>query len=99
LKQVDRQALELAMQQARRDSFTAAQLDSKLKGESWQEVAEFASFHCQIRALNLKPWQRPPCIADSDGHEPADDLLRRMLAAGVSKFYPDPAKALAVTEV
>ena len=88
MKQVDRQALELAMQQARLDPLTAEQLASKLKGESWQEVAEFAAFHCQIKSLNLKPWQKPPCIAEPDGHEPADDLLRKLLAAGISKFHP-----------
>jgi hypothetical protein len=94
MKQLDRQALELALHQARLDPLTAAQLDGMLKSGPWQEVAEFAAFHCQIESLNLLPWQKPPCCGDQDGTEPHDDLLRKMLAAGVSRFHPDPAKAL-----
>ena len=94
MKQVDRQALELAMQQARRDPLTAEQLAGKLKGESWQAVAEHAAFHCQRVSLQLPPWEKPPCIADRDGHEPADVLLRKMLDAGVSRYHPDPLRAL-----
>ena len=97
MTKTDKAALELAMQQARLDPLTATQLDSKLKGrprESWQEVAEHAAFHCQIKSLNLLPWEKPPCIADHDGHEPADILLRKMLDAGVSRYHPDPLWAL-----
>ena len=96
---VDRDALERAMQIAQRDPLRAAQLQSKLKDEPWIEVAEFASYSCQIHALNLKPWQSPPCTEDEDDPTPHDKaaqtLLRRMLAAGVSRYDPDPLKALA----
>jgi hypothetical protein len=60
MKQVDRQALELAMEQARREPDIAAQLDDKLQGtkledgkgwaykpECWQDVAKFAAYRCQ----------------------------------------------------
>lgn len=95
---VDRDALERAMQIAQRDPLRAAQLQSKLKDEPWIEVAEFASYSCQIHALNLKPWESPPCHADEDDPDPQDKaaqyLLRQMLAAGVSRFDPDPLAAL-----
>ena len=29
--------------------------------DPWIKVAEFASYSCQIHALNLKPWQSPHC--------------------------------------
>ena len=70
-----------------------------LQGDPWIEVAEFASYSCQIHALNLKPWQSPPCTEDEDDPTPRDraaqTLLRRMLRAGLSRFDPDPLKALA----
>lgn len=108
MKQVDRQALELAMEQARREPDIAAQLDDKLQGtkledgkgwackpECWQDVAKFAAYRCQIRSLRLLPWQIPPCASDGVGDEPHDVLLRRMLEARLSRFDPDPAAALA----
>ena len=102
---VDRDALERAMQIAQRDPLRAEQLQKKLEDEPWREVAEFAAYCCQIDALSLKPWQDPPVNIDEDADEPnnparvsntaARKLLRRMLAAGVSRFEPDPLKALA----
>jgi hypothetical protein len=98
LDTVDRGALERAMQIAQRDPFRAQQLQSKLKDEAWVAVAEFAAYSCQIDALNLKPWESPPCHADEDNSDPQDKaaqhLLRRMLTAGVSRFDPDPLAAL-----
>lgn len=101
LDAVDRDALERAMQLcAQRDPSRAEQLDGKLRqGDPWVEVAEFASYSCQIHALSLKPWQSPPCVADEDDPDEQDKkaqhLLRKMLAAGVSRYDPDPLKALA----
>jgi hypothetical protein len=98
LDQVDRDALERAMQIAQRDPSRAQELQSKLKDEPWNEVAEFAAHVCQYRALHLKPWQSPPCIVDEDDPDEDDRdaqaLLRQMLAAGVSRFEPDPLAAL-----
>lgn len=106
----DRAALELAMEYARRDPGRAEQLDSKLKGlryedprigkwimrpEPWAEVAEFAAYCAQSDTLQLKPHEAPPCNGDPDGERPQDKLLARMLAAGVSRYHPDPLAALA----
>ena len=109
MNKTDKAALELAMEQARFDPLTAEQLDSKIKGERlsvgrgwacppepWQDVAESAAYHCQIELLRLLPWQTPPCYCDGDGDGdgPGDVLLRKMLAAGVSRYHPDPLAAL-----
>src|SRR5262245_60029022 len=98
LDPIDRDALERAMQVARRDPGRGEQPDSKLKDEPWDEVAVFASYVCQTAALALKPWEQPPGVANED--EPnvrdkdAQQLLRRMLAAGLSRYEPDPLAAL-----
>ena len=70
-----------------------------LASRSWGEVAERAAYSCQIRALALLPWQQPPCRGDGYHKQPeAAALLARMLRAGVSRFEPDPAAALAKAE-
>ena len=96
MKQIDRDALTRAMAMARKDRKLAAQLDEQLKERSWHEVAEFAAYCCQYDNLKLLPHQSPPCavIAGDPRDQDAADLLRRMLAAGLSEFEPDPLKAL-----
>jgi hypothetical protein len=96
---IDRRALKAAMARCRLDREWTVAIAAKLKDESWEEVAAFAAYVCQCRALNLRPWQEPPCVADAD--DPADRdpdarrLLRRMLKTGVSRYDPDPLAALA----
>ena len=51
------------------------------------------------RALKLYPWQQPPCDADEDGDDGEINgdgvkLLRKMLAAGLTRYEPDPLAAL-----
>ena len=51
-------------------------------------------------ALRLKLWQSPPCHLSEDGKVQDCDiegqiLLRRMVAAGLSIYEPDPIAALA----
>jgi hypothetical protein len=100
LNKLDQAALEQAWIIARRDPDRAEQLDAKLKEEkSWFGVATFAAYCVQCDTLGLRPWQEPPCVADeNDPHErdkEAQDLLRRMLSAGVSRYDPDPRAAIA----
>jgi len=97
IDELDREALALAMKIACLDPMRREQIDSKLLDEPWHEVAAFASYLCQCRNLKLKPWEEPPCAVDEDAAEdsPARTLLRRMLAAGVSRYHPDPMAALA----
>jgi hypothetical protein len=84
------------------------QIDDKLADESWQQVAEFAAYCCQCNTLHLKPWQSPPCWVDprdiktviargndgAAGDYAAAKLLQKMLQNGLSKYEPDPIRAL-----
>ncbi len=66
------------------------------------DEATSAAYSCQMDNLHLKPWQDPPCWAD-DGARPLDDhrgrgaaweLRRRLIAAGLSQYEPNPVAAL-----
>lgn len=106
LTKTDKAALKLAIEiDRKRDRATRQQIDSMLKERPWREVAEFAAYGCQCAALHLKPWQPPPCWAEIDdqdneagpisGRRAAAKLLQRLLAAGLSRYEPDPVNALA----
>jgi hypothetical protein len=92
----DLDALQRAMVQVRKHGKTRrAQIDEKLLDEPWCDVAEFAAYVCQTRALNLKPWESPPMHGDVAGAPAtAAELLRKMLDAGISRYEPDPMAAL-----
>ena len=110
MRKIDREALERCIE-AMRDSKEPAdreQIEDLLKTGGWQKAADQAAYHCQNRALRLKPWQDPPAnidprdiasiIARGDdgiaGDFRAARLLQRMLNAGISRFEPDPITAL-----
>ncbi len=88
----DDEALKMAVEIARRDPKRRDQVDGKLQDEDWRSVAEFCAYSCQVDALQLKPWQEPPCWEPTGG--PGKRLRDRMRAAGISKFHPDPLEAL-----
>jgi hypothetical protein len=107
LHPIDEEALTRAVMLMRLEGpGRSAQIDYMLECEPWEQVAEFCACHCQRRNLQLKPWQRPPClvedlegdIARGDdgvvGKFAAAQLLKRMLAAGVSFYEPDPLSKL-----
>ena len=56
------------------------------------EVGEFCAYVLQTDKLNLPPWESPPCWGDTEG--PAGKLVKRLRAAGVSIYVPDPIAAL-----
>ena len=95
----DRDALKRAMILAGRDIERAEQLAAMLRDDGWTETAEFAAYMVQGDTLRLRPWENPPCGVDEGDDDPRDatgrKLLRRMLAAGLSRFEPDPLAALA----
>jgi hypothetical protein len=96
---LNKAALEAAMTKAAEDPIRSEQLRAQLAaGRTWEDVAADASYFCQTRALRLHPWEEPPCVADEDDPEdrsqPARTLLLRMLAAGISRYDPDPMVAL-----
>ena len=70
--------------------------------------AEFNAIHkAQYENLNLRPWELCPCEVDADStdelyqrdnYRAAQQLLRRMLAAGVDKYDPEPLRGLEKAE-
>jgi hypothetical protein len=103
MNDADHKALTLAMQRARlqgRDQ----QLEAMLQHEPWEQVARFAASCCQTVALQLKPWEPPPCYINDPEHPRVNErvaakLLRKMLSHGVSRWHPDPCAAIAAVEV
>jgi hypothetical protein len=103
--EIDMDAFRRAMEIAMRDPARKWQLESMVKGntypgdkpEPWTEVAKFAAHCVQSDALNLKPWESPPCSACKKDTA-ALKLLDRMLEAGISQWEPDPLGALAKAE-
>jgi hypothetical protein len=100
LDDIDRDALLRSMSMAMRDPQTARELNDKLAGsgeflppQPWIDVATTAAYRCQSRALHLKPWQIPPLYC-YEGDKDGEALLRRMLDAGLSRYEPDPLRAL-----
>jgi len=111
LSRVDREALTRAIEICRTprkdDPGRPEQIDHFLATRPWFNVATFAAQCCQRDALRPKLWQPTPCrIADVEatlargndginGAYAAAKLLKRMLAAGLSRYEPEPLKALA----
>ncbi|RVD72934.1 MAG: hypothetical protein E5V62_02970 [Mesorhizobium sp.] len=91
------------MEVASGDRLRKEQLDWKVENDGWLDAAVFASYICQGDALRLKPWELPPLyggplpgdtgLVRSSGLQ-AKRLLERMLAAGLSRYEPDPVGAL-----
>ena len=85
-----------------------AQIDHFLKTRPWFEVADFCSHSAQMDDIRPKLWQPVPnhidpadvegILAKGDdglrGNYRAALLLKRMLAAGLSRYEPTPIKAL-----
>jgi hypothetical protein len=103
LTAVDREALQRAFELACRDPEEAACFEEKLRKEGWQEAAETAAYAIQCRTLKLKCWMAPPCHVHDDvvttspcyGHRAEEVALRRrMLAAKLSLYEPNPVEAL-----
>ena len=97
---VDREALIRALQLTLSDdeSGRAEQVCSMLTDDGWWYAASFCASHRQSAALNLKPWESPPCDADEDNPRGRDRdavrLLKRMLSHGVSRYDPTPVDSI-----
>jgi hypothetical protein len=106
LSKVDREALQRAIEMVRAEGPNEMRwIDDHLRTNGFFEAGRLASYHCQYRALQLKPWQFPPIWIDDVSatlKEPPDSkdrhraakLLQRLLAAGLSRYEPDPLAAL-----
>jgi hypothetical protein len=76
--------------------------------EPWEKIGRDAASVCQCHALKLAPWQTAPHQAglnqiDAAGFEHratavASALLSKLLAAGCSRFEPNPIAAIEAAE-
>jgi hypothetical protein len=110
LTPTDKAALELAIEVTRKESpARRKQVDSFLATRPWFAVAKFCASCAQDRALRLMPWQHCPSHVDDiaavlkvtddiHGWRAAALLLQRMLAAGVSRWHPNPVAACEAAE-
>jgi hypothetical protein len=106
LDEIDRdaltRALEMTKKKAATDPFLKGVIDDLARGEDWFKCAEAAAYLCQRDALNLPPWADPPMWAELDNpsykDKDATSLLRRMSAAGLSRWEPDLPSALEKAE-
>jgi hypothetical protein len=114
MTQIDKAALERAVEQYRAGSrWQRSTIDSLIaRGDSQEEVGRYAAFHCQCEELGLSPWQVAPCDvrdiardlvrtddrAERTGLRAAAQLLRRMFAAGLSRYEPRPLQAMEKAE-
>ena len=104
LSEIDLEALRRAIPLARALSpLRRWQIDAMLREPGpggWEETATFCAYLCQCHALGLEEeFPPPPCHADpyaTDGYgDPAAvELLERLLMAGLSRWEPEPLKAL-----
>jgi hypothetical protein len=111
LHPIDEEALTRAIEMTRANGGPdAVQIENKLRNEPWEQVARFAAYCHQCDNLHLMPHQSPPCWVDDMeavlaagddgilGKYAAATLLKRMLAAGLSIYEPDPITALERTK-
>jgi hypothetical protein len=104
LSEIDHDALTRALAMEREQD--PAGVDDDLQRQPWEAAARSAAYHCQCRALKLKPWLAPPSDAGDVvthapcyGHRPEEVALRRrLLATGISIYEPDPLGALEAAE-
>jgi hypothetical protein len=106
ISRIDREALERAYAMDPDRDPTSPPIDRKLDPEGWYRAAHSAAYACQCAALGPQPWQPVPAneyvsVTDDDrqygpmmGRAAAAALLRRLLAAGLSRFEPSPLDAL-----
>jgi hypothetical protein len=90
----DRAALQLSIDLtlAEDDEASVEQVKTMLAEREWDDVAHSCCYHRQYSALNLLPWQSPPCWVDdpdqdlstpqhpTEGRHEAAMLTKRMLA-------------------
>jgi hypothetical protein len=106
MDQHDLDALRRAIETLRSDPDSRDTIDMLLRDRGEEAAGLFASGFLQVKNLRLKPWEAPPCDS-SNVKAPRDQygcraneiaLLRRLLAAGLSRYEADPLQALAALE-
>jgi hypothetical protein len=65
LSKVDREALQRAIEMVRAEGPNETRwIDDHFRTNGFFETGRLASYHCQYRALQLKPWEFPPIWID-----------------------------------
>src|SRR5262249_1328144 len=107
LTPVDCEALKRAIEIARSDPEEREVIDRLMEKEGWFIAAQQAVYHCQRELIRPRLWQPTPADMDDiegtlakgedglNGGYRAALLLKRMLAAGLSRYEPRPVEALA----
>jgi hypothetical protein len=113
MKRVDRDAMRRAIEEVRSwGGVDAEQIEQKLRDEPWADVGRYACYACQDKHLQLKLWEVAPCWLRDDcdvedalsqphdysGRREAGEIVKRLLAAGLSRYEPDSLGALARVE-
>ena len=101
MSEVDRAALmEACKLYGEEDRQRANFLADMIETLGFDNAARIAVYHLQHENLCLKPAQRPVCVLDPSGEcadcdQGSQQLLRRMLKLGLSRYCPDPLTAIA----
>jgi hypothetical protein len=97
LSKLDKEALDHAFNLIANgaDKEAARRLKQIAKEDGWTAAAERASHWLQVTALNLRPYECPPCRARAGGKGPESRLLYTLLAQGFSRYTADPTIVLA----
>jgi hypothetical protein len=105
---LNKAALTEALQLTLKEPDRHDQVTKMLHEDGWADAAMFCSYHRQIDALDLKPWQTPPSYLEM-AYEKFDDILAKpepigdyatvllttkLIRHGVSVYSPDPIAAL-----
>ncbi len=97
---IDREALNRALEVtlAEDEQGRSEQVRSMLTDDGWWYASSFCAYHQQCKALNLKPWESPPCHVDLEDRRCREHgavrLLKRMLSLGISRYDPTPLKSI-----
>ena len=110
LNATDRNALERCIPIARRiEPIIRRAIDDLLARDGWEEAANYACHYCQVTSLGLMPFETPPASMNLEAglrvpfnsknrEREGAELLKRMLAANLSRYEPHPVQALAEAE-
>jgi hypothetical protein len=105
---IDKDALTRAIEIARKDPVPRRRIDEALAdGEDWERSRGDCARRCEHDALNLMPWQLAPlyytnhlesALRETSGRREACEVLKKLLALGLSKFEPNPLRAIEQAE-
>jgi hypothetical protein len=100
MDQRDLEAMRRAIATLRGDAELGATVEALLQDQGEQAAGIFAVGLLQVKNLKLKAWECPPCDSSETasnhyGARPNEvALLRKLLTLGLSRYEPDPLRAI-----